>query len=49
MHFSSIFLGTEEEVMVDGGQVVVVADHPMEPRDHPTVQDPHLGMELQLL
>ena len=49
MHFSSIFLETEEEVMGDGGQVVGVADHLMEPRDHPIVEDHHLGMELQLL
>ena len=49
MHFSSIFLGKEVEVMEVGGQVVVVVDHHMAPRGLPTVEDPHLGTELQLL
>ena len=49
MHFSSIFLGEEVEVMEVGGQVVEVVDHRMVPQGLPTVEDPHLGMELQLL
>ncbi len=49
MHFSSIFLGEKVGVMVVGGQVVEVVDHLMVPRGLPTVEDLHLGMELQLL
>ena len=49
MHFSSIFLEEKVGVMVVGGQVVEVVDHLMVPRGLPTVEDLHLGMELQLL